>query len=353
MNTPSTETSKAADEAAWWLHRLEQENTPEVQAEFLAWIRKASVHLEEFLFAQAVWRELDGIAPELRSRYAGNAERNTVVALGSYARGGDAVVSDPFMNELAGTSRSFRGWKTAVAATLLAVTVMVGYRVLTPTSPSYATTTGEQRSIKLPDGSILELNSRSRAQVYYTNEGREVRLQEGEAFFVVERDATRPFVVITDSARIRALGTQFNVSRRAGGETRVAVVDGSVQVTASAKRPSSGIATPISSDSRLDTGDEVEVARARIYRKPIPDVRQAIAWRTRELVFSRRRVAEIIEEFNRYNRVQLRAEGQALLERRMSGVFAADDPMPFVRFLEKEPGINVARKGDELVIRGE
>lgn len=353
MSTPSTETSRVAEEAAWWLHRLEQENTPQAQAEFAAWIRKGSVHLEEFLFAQAMWRELGGIAPELRSRYAGESDRAPVVTLGAYSKHGAASVAEPSIGERAARSMPARWRKTALVATLAAVAAIVGGTVLTLTSPTYATAVGEQRSIKLKDGSILELNSRSRARISYTDEVREVQLREGEAFFVVAQDAARPFIVVTDNARIQALGTQFNVYRKAGGETRVAVVDGSIRVTASARPPPSGNATSRGSNVRLNAGDEVEVSSARIHRKPVPDVGQAIAWRSRTLVFSGRPVGEIVEEFNRYNRVRLRAEGRPLLERRISGVFAADDPMPFVRFLEKESGIDVAREGDELVIRAE
>jgi ferric-dicitrate binding protein FerR (iron transport regulator) len=50
---------QASEEAAVWLQRLRVEDSPRVRAEFSAWIRKGATNLEEFLFAQAIWKELD------------------------------------------------------------------------------------------------------------------------------------------------------------------------------------------------------------------------------------------------------------------------------------------------------
>ena len=57
-----------------------------------------------------------------------------------------------------------------------------------------------------------------------------VRL-DGEALFNVTRDSRRPFLVRTRNAAARALGTQLNVYERPDGATRVAVIDGVVEVT--------------------------------------------------------------------------------------------------------------------------
>jgi len=59
---------QASEEAAVWLQRLREHDTPEVRAEFSAWVRKGAVNLEEFLFAQATWKELDYVDPDMRKR---------------------------------------------------------------------------------------------------------------------------------------------------------------------------------------------------------------------------------------------------------------------------------------------
>ena len=57
---------RISEEAALWLHRLRQDDSDESRAQFAAWIRKGAASLEEFLFAQAVWQELDHLDPSLR-----------------------------------------------------------------------------------------------------------------------------------------------------------------------------------------------------------------------------------------------------------------------------------------------
>src|SRR5258706_2080307 len=118
----------------------------------------------------------------------------------------------------------------AMAASILLVSglSMVSRYVLHST-PSYSTDVGEQRSLVLEDGSTVELNSRSRIRVAFNNTERSVHLMEGQALFHVARNPARPFVVHSGSARVRAVGTEFDVYRRATG-TVVTVVEGRVAV---------------------------------------------------------------------------------------------------------------------------
>ena len=58
-----------------------------------------------------------------------------------------------------------------------------------------------------------------------------VELVEGQALFRVAKDHARPFVVQTAGIRVRAVGTQFDVYRKASG-TQVTVVEGRVAVFA-------------------------------------------------------------------------------------------------------------------------
>ena len=57
------------------------------------------------------------------------------------------------------------------------------------------TTVGERRTVKLPDGSSVELNTASELAVRYTASARAIRLTRGEAYFTVASDPQRPFSV--------------------------------------------------------------------------------------------------------------------------------------------------------------
>lgn len=78
---------------------------------------------------------------------------------------------------------------------------------------------------------------------------------------------------------------------------------------------------------------------------------RAVSWRARRLMFPGDPVSAIADEFNRYNKTQIRIEGADLQTRRMSGVFNADDPSPLLRYLEGDPGVEVVRERDAILIR--
>ncbi len=76
----------------------------------------------------------------------------------------------------------------------------------------YATTRGQRTTLLLPDGSHLVLAPASRLRIpaAFGRTSRDVFL-EGEAFFDVVHDTTRPFRVMAKDAIAQDLGTRFNV----------------------------------------------------------------------------------------------------------------------------------------------
>jgi transmembrane sensor len=95
-----------------------------------------------------------------------------------------------------------------------------------------STNAGEKASIDLGDGTKVFLNSESRIdipEVFLTNL-RYVRL-EGNAYFSVQKDEQRPFLIETENAVIRVIGTEFDLrSYPDENEVRVAVKNGTVSM---------------------------------------------------------------------------------------------------------------------------
>jgi transmembrane sensor len=72
---------------------------------------------------------------------------------------------------------------------------------------------GERSTVVLPDGSTVQLNSDSHLKfVSSFNSGKRKVTLEGEGFFKVTHDQSRPFVVEAHGIQIEVLGTSFNVS---------------------------------------------------------------------------------------------------------------------------------------------
>lgn len=90
---------------------------------------------------------------------------------------------------------------------------------------------GERSRLQLPDGSKVMLNVDSElrfARVFGRNE-RVVHL-DGEAFFDVASDSTRPFVVQTNKGKVGVHGTAFNVRSYSDEDVQVAVKEGRVSL---------------------------------------------------------------------------------------------------------------------------
>jgi transmembrane sensor len=238
---------------------------------------------------------------------------------------------------------------------MLCVAVALSSFVLSP--ERYATDIGEQRSVLLDDGSLVTLNTDSRIEVKYNDHRRFVRLVRGEALFNVAHERERPFDVDTGNAVVRAVGTQFNVDRRAD-RTTVSVVEGKVQVIA---EPSASPALPAPGGAAAKEQSESEflAASERLVLtesgmgepEPIANLAPVTAWTQRQLVFENQSLGEVAEEFNRYNRQHILIQSAQLRTQQVTGVFQANDSASFLAFIARVPGVRVTttEQGHHLV----
>lgn len=333
---------RISEDAAAWLLRLQADSSSPTRAAFVAWCRQSPVHVEEFLLISATWQQLDNLpSDEVIATLVAEAqnEHSNVTVLGVSTTKA-SVESLPKLTQPRPHRRRLM-WLAACA--LIAMVSSVAYRVIVPSDTfTYATATGDQLVVKLVDGSVLNLNTHSKAQVHFTEHERTIRLLQGEALFTVAHDATRPFRVSTDTTVVEAIGTQFNVYRTQEG-TRVTVVEGTVRV-----EPRSGGGPAI----KLTAGQEAKGAAKQIQPVVEPSVERAIAWRQRRLIFQSETLEHVTNEFNRYgSQRRIRIDDVNLRDRLISGVFDADDPQPLLELLAADPKLSVTTNDDEIVIR--
>jgi transmembrane sensor len=338
MRVYREDTWRLAEQAAEWAATLDTAGAQE-QAEFISWLRQSARNMEEFLLASAVYRELDGVDPQRREDIDSLLARAApnVVTLNAAAK--PRPRSHAVRTETAcGNGRRALRWRLAAG---LAIACAAGWLMSGSEGwRSYATDVGEQRAVELADGSLLHLNTASKVRVKLTADARDLQLVSGEALFRVAHDPARPFRVRSGETLIEALGTQFNVYRRAD-ETRLSVLEGKVRVTQARQQ------------DLLAAGEEVRIAGdGSIEALAAVDAVRALAWRQRRLVFRDDRLADVAAEFNRYNRApQIRVEGAAAMERRLTGVFDADAPESLLRFLADAPELDVTHEEAAVVIR--
>jgi transmembrane sensor len=348
-------------EAAEWLVELRDPENDGVDAEsrtlqrekaFQEWLERSPQHVSAFASASRAFAALDqlGAFDSIDVRQLINDHSNAVIPLyptsSEYTREPDSTP--------ARTGFLLRG-ALALAACLALVAVGITFIWTHAAHRDYVTGVGEQRTVRLDDGSIVHLNTDTHARVYFTTQVREVELLKGEALFEVVNRPTRPFIVNTGSATIRDLGTTFDVYKHSDDATAVAVVEGAVQVAVGTAdittTPAASAIVPHTGPTRLAAGEQASVANGLLVKESKPDISRAVAWRNRTLSFSGASLAEVAAEFNRYNRIQIRVEGDAVRERQLSGVFSVDHPQSVILFLAKDESLSVIPEGDSWIVR--
>ncbi|WP_158601747.1 FecR family protein [Solilutibacter pythonis] len=365
------ERERIARQAAEWLYVMKGDPGDEDREAFGAWIVASQVHLREFLIADMLERELsvggldgfdvDAVVAAARARDGGNVVRLDVAPIAP--RPVAAHPRSPWWRRL-GPRRLAAA---AAAFVLVGLLVWRGGPVERPVAVEYSTSIGQKRTLALSDGSRIVLSPRSGIEVAFSGEARDIRLRYGEADFEVARDAARPFRVHAGESLIQAIGTRFSVNRLPSG-TRVSVSHGVVKVSkqqtlplgaerwlaalGERRAPKDSLRAPV----RLSSGEAVRIsgdgrtlARADAATEEV--VSEAPATNARRLVFRDASLADIAEEFNRYNRQQIEVEGESAARQRYSGVFDATDPESFLQFVACCSSLKVTEAGGHTLIQ--
>lgn len=344
LNSPDAiESAPVPEQAAhWWIVLHEDSCTREDREAFAAWVRRSPERVEAYLRVNMLMGTLqskhrqwsDTPAEELiRAARASSAE---IIPLGRSR----PVASAPRPHASVG-ARMF----TYASVAAICCVLVVAWLLWSP--QHFQTEIGEQRSVLLGDGSLITLNTASEIEVKYTEDRRFIRLVRGEALFEVAHDPNRPFDVDTGKAVVRAVGTRFNIDRRAN-RTTVSVVQGKVQVMTEQPKKDARTAAH---DSAAPAAPPIEVlveAQRLVVTEAgmsepehIADIAPVTAWTQRQLVFENRGLGEVAEEFNRYNRQHILIESPRLRAQTVTGVFQANDSASFLAFISNIPGVRV------------
>lgn len=209
------------------------------------------------------------------------------------------------------------GAPLALAATVLgaAVLVEVSPDWVARWTADYQTAAGEIRDIALPDGSRMQLNSRSIVALDFEKDRRGVRLLEGEAWFEVAHDASRPFTVTAGHGTVLVTGTSFNVER----------LDEADVVVLRSGRISLGRRGDAEQALVLSPGDAAEVDADGVSRLSEAALEDRLAWRDGWVLLAGVPLREALSRIGRYSQARILALGGEALEIPVSGSFRIEE----------------------------
>ncbi|MCC6289528.1 MAG: DUF4974 domain-containing protein [Chitinophagaceae bacterium] len=267
------------------------------------------------------------------------------------------------------------GWTlmTAAACVVLIIGTTIFYRSQNRTVPadsplSYITRLAEKKSLVLPDGSKVILNAGSHISLApdFGQTDRKILL-DGEAYFDVAHDTTKPFIVQTSSMDVKVLGTAFNVKAYATDATyETSLIRGSIQLSlkkehktillhpnekyvlkeetkniSAATVNTSGI-TPKS--TQLPEG----LVPVKIDKKDTSIVE--VSWTENKLAFADEPLDEVAKKLERWYGVKIEITDAGIAKNAYTASFRNEDIMNVLAALQFSRPFTFKKENDEIII---
>jgi transmembrane sensor len=204
---------------------------------------------------------------------------------------------------------------------------------------------GERRIVILSDGSKIHLNTASAVEVAMRKDSRRIHLVKGEALFEVAHDPSRPFLVDAGAARLRAVGTAFNVRIR-DSVVELTVTEGVVAVA------ENEVAVHRADASRIVAGGGAVIGSGAMAPTVLDPVvlRQRTAWQEGVIELDGETLAQAVEEFNRYRGSPIIIGDPRLANLRVGGRFEVDEAEKFLTAVEGSFAVKAIAADDGSIL---
>jgi ferric-dicitrate binding protein FerR (iron transport regulator) len=195
-------------------------------------------------------------------------------------------------------------------------------------------------TLTLADGTVVIMNSQTQIRFPFSFPGktREVYI-DGEAFFNVSKDATKPFIVHTPKTEIRVLGTRFNVNTYDSGKISTALVEGSVKINTTGH----DMVTLTPGHEAIFNYDKTEFAVASF------DAGETLSWIQGTYYFHNVSLQQLSKVLERWFAIQVQFKNNTLYARTFSGVlFKKESLQTFLDNLRASDAVNAELKDQVL-----
>lgn len=341
---PDSKTVEA--EAAAWIARLDRGGLSDEEcAAVREWISRSPEHYASISRLADIWSDLDGLAEILD-------EAKPSVSVQEVRRGSHLTA-----------------WLTPARAALfaaIATAVVIGvffsntnnYRTVathgSSWQASYLTAIGEQQTVTLRDGSLVQLNTDTIIDVDFDERWRKVRLVKGEALFEIVHDQSQPFQVYAGTNVIRAVGTAF-VVKLTENEIEVTIKEGRVELK-SLKDETQGRSNKelTITSALIDAGQTVRLTKEIQTLQEIvaEEIDRKLAWTEGLIIFSGEPLNDVVEEISRYTPIRFVITDPEIGRLRIGGRFKIGEMDAMLEVLETAFGVGIEQVGSDLVHLG-
>jgi transmembrane sensor len=339
MNPVETINPSLLEQASlWWVRLRDDDVPPEEISRWLDWCQADPAHLQAFEKIEALGGRLGALDSPTRAAMVREllAEDRPVPRAAPRRR-------LPWAALAAGVAGIF-----AVGAGLWRPSALPG--IGGAQTASYITARAQSREVSLADGSHVAIGADSSLAVSYTAAARNLQLRDGEAYFEVEHNPDRPFVVQAGRLKVTAVGTAFNI-RKTGDSVEVIVTRGVVDVADGAAPAAANSQLPRAGVIRVAAGQLVaaEQGSPSLTVRPA-DSESATSWRQGSMSFLDEDLALVVANLNRYSSQPVAIADPSLDHLRFTGTLLQGHEQEWLAAIQKVFPVTVRQAEDGQIL---
>jgi ferric-dicitrate binding protein FerR (iron transport regulator) len=202
-------------------------------------------------------------------------------------------------------------------------------------------TSGKKEKVILPDSSVIELSQEGSLQysIPFTDNKRDIRL-EGEAYFKVAKDKTKPFTVYAGGLATTALGTEFRITTNGSDKVLVQLFEGKVvirSVKTNRKEWNKEVYLSPGEQLKYDSVKTfVAVEKIKQHNTELLATKQNKVNKnhshdaTNELVFNSRALPDVMEQLSKYFNTRIKYNKTEINEMNFTGTISKNDSLPII-----------------------
>ena len=202
---------------------------------------------------------------------------------------------------------------------------------------------GQRINITLVDGTNVWLNARTSLSypVKFGKNNRQVVL-DGEAYFDVTKDKSKPFIVQTDNYNVELLGTQFDVNAYSEtGEFETTLMSGSVKVAS---------ASDSTQKITLKPNNKVFLQDGKLHVTAVDDY-NPYRWKEGLICFKNETFTSIMKDFEKYYGLTIQVKNKNVFKYVYTGKFRQTDGIDYaLRVLQKDIKFTYQRDDENQII---
>ncbi|MFN8254581.1 MAG: FecR domain-containing protein [Bacteroidales bacterium] len=203
----------------------------------------------------------------------------------------------------------------------------------------------KQKTITLPDNSVITLNSGSAIEynIHFNQKERFIKFS-GEAYFEISHNAQKAFIIETKNSIVKVIGTAFNLKARPFENTeKIVVMDGKVVYSAKSKKAAGSLVLEKGQAGVLNSFDNS-------FSKEMNNDPNFLSWKTGIFVFKDTPLPEALSLLASYYKCEFKTGNEEIKSMKITGKYENKELEELTGILALTLNLDIKKDGDAYIL---